>query len=180
MAGLCCCLGLCCSYWFLHKGISLSDGDALLTTSDKMEKEANDFAKELLYPADFLVRDYYYAIEHDLFLANNRAEFGKFVNELCHKYCLSFELVLRHLLYQNKQAKKYTEIRRQIEKALRGKVSEVFDKDFYVPDVELPQYQQLSAPYEQLARKVDYLIEKKKIGEATGEAIKLRNRVGNK
>ena len=166
-------------HWFLHKGISLSDDDAILNASDIIEKEANEFAKELLYPGELLVRDYYYAIEHDLFLENNRAELGKYVNELCHKYCLSFDLVLRNLLYQNRQSKKYKDIRKEIEKALGGKVSEVFDKDFYVPNIELPEYQQFSAPYEQLKKKVDYLIEKKKIGEATGEAIKFRNRVGN-
>lgn len=166
-------------HWLLHKGISLSDDDGRLYSSDDIEKEASDFAKELLYPGDLLVKDYYHAIEHDLFLMDNRAELGRFVNELCCKYCLSFDLVLRNLLYKHRQGKKYEEIRKQIEKALGGKVSEVFDKDFYVPNIELPEYQQLKTPYEQLEQKVNYLIEKKKIGEATGEAIKFRNRMGN-
>ena len=166
-------------HWFLHKGISLSDDDTLLHSSDSIEKEANDFAKELLYPENHLVRDYYFAIEHDLFLEGKRAELGRFVNELCHEYCLSSELVLRNLLYKNRQVKKYAEVRKEIEKALGGKIGEVFDRDFYVPNTDLSQYRQLRAPYEMLNEKVDHLIMKKKIGQATGDAIKYRNRMEN-
>ncbi len=39
-------------------------------------------------------------------------------------------MVLRKLLYKNRQAKKYKTIRKEIEKAIGGKVSEVFEKDF--------------------------------------------------
>lgn len=46
-----------------------------------------------------------------------------------------------------------------------------------MPNEELLQYQQLKTPYEKLQRKVDDLVEHGKIGEATGEAIKLRNGV---
>lgn len=168
-------------HWFLHKGKSLSDSDddLGLFSSDKLEQEANEFAKELLYPDELVALDYRYAKEHDLFLEDNRAELGNYINELCHKYCLSFELVLRNILYKNKQAKKYKDIRKQIEKSLGGGVGEVFDKDFYVPNIKLPQYQQLKTPYEQLRKKVNYLVGKKKIGEATGESIMLRNRMEN-
>lgn len=166
-------------HWFLHKGKSLSDDDLVLYSSDVLEKEANEFAKELLYPGEFLLRDYYYAIKHDLFVPENRAALGEFVNELCHKYCLSFDLVLRSLLYKNRQAQKYKEIRKQIEKAIGGGVGEIFDKDFYVPNIELPQYQQLRTPYDQLKKKVDALVERKKISSATGDSIKFRNRMEN-
>ena len=54
---------------------------------------------------------------------------------------------------------------------------ESFDRDFYVPNEELPQYQKLLKPYIQLKEKVDYLVENGKIGKATGESIKLRNGV---
>ena len=57
------------------------------------------------------------------------------------------------------------------------KVAESFDRDFYVPNEELPQYQKLMKPYMQLKKKVDYLVENGKIGKATGESIKLRNGV---
>jgi len=56
-------------------------------------------------------------------------------------------------------------------------VAERFDRDFYFPNEELPQYQKYMKPYDDLQRKVDYLVEKGKLGKATGEAIKLRNGV---
>ena len=83
------------------------------------------------------------------------------------------------MLYKNRQAQKYKEIRKQIEKAIGGGVGEIFDKDFYVPNIELPQYQQLRTPYDQLKKKVDALVERKKISSATGDSIKFRNRMEN-
>lgn len=85
--------------------------------------------------------------------------------------------MLRNLLYKNHQVEQYRTIRREIEKALGGKVADVFDRDFYMPNEELLQYQQLKTPYERLQRMVDNLVEHGKIGKATGEAIKLRNGV---
>lgn len=47
-------------HWFLHKGVSSSDDDRVLGySSDKVEQEANDFASELLYPEELLVKDYF-------------------------------------------------------------------------------------------------------------------------
>lgn len=161
-------------HWFIHKGISISDDDRNMYSTVVKEKEANEFAKELLYPDEHVKRDYNYAVEHRFFIEEKRNELGIYVNNLCHKYCLSFELVLRNLLYKNRQASQYKTIRKEIENALGGRVAEIFDKDFYVPNIELPQYQQLLAPYAKLRKNVDKLVEQKKIGRATGEAIKLR------
>ena len=163
-------------HWFLHKGKSISDDDRVLGySSDRVEQEANEFAGELLYPEKYLVGDYYAAIQQDLFLTENRKKLGQYVDELCHKYCLSFETVLRNLLYKNHQVEQYRTIRREIEKALGGKVADVFDRDFYMVNENLPQYQKFMKPYEKLEKKVDYLVENGKIGKATGESIKLRN-----
>lgn len=165
-------------HWFLHRGKSISDDDKdLRYTSDSIEKEANDFAGELLYPEDCLAKDFHYAIQQDLLMVKNRAQLGNYVDELCHEYCLSFETVLRRLLYKNRQAKQYSTVRKEIEKALGGKVGESFEKDFYVPNEELPQYQKLMNPYEDLQKKVDTLVQQGKIGKATGESIKMRNGV---
>ena len=117
------------------------------------------------------------AIQQDLFIAGNRAKLGEYVNELCHKYCLSFEVVLRRLLYKNRQGKQYGTVRKEIEKALGGKIAESFDRDFYVPNEGLPQYQKLMKPYIELQKKVDCLVKNGKIGKATGESIKIRNGV---
>lgn len=165
-------------HWFLHKGKSISDDDKVLGyTSDSIEKEANEFAGELLYPEECLVRDFHYAIQQDLFIVRNRAQLGIYVDQLCHKYYLSFEVVLRKLLYKNRQGRQYATVRKEIEKSLGGKIAESFDKNFYVPNGNLPQYQKLMKPYEDLQKKVDILVQQGKIGKATGESIKIRNGV---
>ena len=151
----------------------------LAYSNEKIEQEANEFASELLYPVKLLSQDYNCAVQQDLFNSKNRKKLGEYIDKLCHKYCLSYEMVLRKLLYKNRQAKKYKTIRKEIEKAIGGKVSEVFEKDFYTVNEELPQYQKLKKPYLDLNEKVNRLITTGKIGAATGEAIKLRNGVEN-
>lgn len=165
-------------HWFLHKGVSVSDDDHVLGYSnDKVEQEANEFASELLYPEGLLMEDYFFAKQHDLFEANNRRELGKYIDNLCHKYCLSYEMILRKLLYKNRQAKQYRSIRNEIEKAIGGKVSEVFEKDFYSVNTKLSRYQRFMKPYQELENKVDRLVTEGKIGRAMGESIKLRSGV---
>ena len=164
----------------IYKYVSISDDDhALGYSGDKVEKEANEFASELLYPEEFLVKDHFFAIQQDLYLESNRKELGEYIDKLCRRYCLSYEMVLRKLLYKNRQAKQYRKIRKEIVKAIGGKVSEVFEKDFYSVNEELPQYQRFMKPYLELEEKVDRLVAKGKIGKATGESIKLRSGVKN-
>ena len=167
-------------HWFLHKGISVSDDDSVLGYSrDKVEQEANEFASELLYPEELLVKDYFFAIQHNLFQTGNREKLGEYIDKLCRKYCLSYEMVLRKLLYKNRQGRQYRSIRKEIEKAIGGKFSEVFEKDFYSVNEELPRYQRFMKPYLELENKVDKLVTEGKIGKATGESIKLRSGVEN-
>ena len=166
-------------HWFLHKGVSISDDDHVLYSSDKVEKEANEFASELLYPDELLMKDFFYAIRHDLFTKSNRKALGEYIDELCRKYCLSYEMVLRKLLYKKRQGRQYKTIRKEIEKAIGGKISEIFDKDFYSVNENLPQYQRLMKPYLELDNKVDKLVTEGKIGKATGESIKLRSGAKN-
>lgn len=167
-------------HWFLHKGISISDDDHVLGYSrDKVEQEANEFASELLYPEKLLDIDYFFARQYNLFEINNRKKLGEYVDRLCCKYCLSYEMVLRKLLYKNRQSKQYDLIRKEIEKAIDGKISEVFEKDFYSVNEKLPQYQRFIKPYLELENKIDKLVAEGKIGKATGESIKLRNGVEN-
>lgn len=95
-------------HWFLHKGKSISDDDRVLGySSDMVEQEANEFAGELLYPEEHLVKDYFGAVQKDLFAVENRKELGEYIDQLCRKYCLSYEMVLRKLLFKNRQAKQY-------------------------------------------------------------------------
>ena len=86
-------------------------------------------------------------------------------------------MVLRRLLYKNREGGQYNVIRKEIEKSIGGKISEIFDKNFYAVNEELPQYQKLMKPYLELSSKIDQLVTTGKIGKAVGEAIKLRNGV---
>ena len=58
------------------------------------------------------------------------------------------------------------------------KISEYFEKDFYIPNEILPEYQVMKDAYIELEKRVNRLVEYGKIGEATAEAIKYRNGIG--
>lgn len=158
-------------HWLLHKGVNLADADSMLYSVNELEKEANDFANKLLYPEEMQESDYHSATDLNLFVQGKEIELSKFVNSLCHKYCLSFEFILRSLLYKNMQASEYQEVRDRIEVATGKKIGEMFDKE---SNKTFLQYQQLKTPYVLLDKKVDYLVIHRKIGVTTGDAIKFR------
>ena len=60
-------------------------------------------------------------------------------------------------------------------KAIGCRISEYFEKDFYIPNEALPEYQVLRDAYIELEKRVNKLIEGGKISKATAEAIKYRN-----
>lgn len=162
-------------HWFLHRGESISDVDQCFYSKEQKEGEANAFASELLYPREMFLADFEYILNHDLLNERKRAELGCYIDQLCHKYCLSYELVLRKILYQCRKGSNYKSIRKEIEKALGGKISECFEYDFYMANEELPEYQKLMRPYEELKRNLVKLVNEDKIGRATAESIMLRN-----
>lgn len=163
-------------HWFLHKGQNISDDDRnCIYSSDIKEKEANEFAAELLYPESLFVQDYFVAIENGLLQNDKRKELAIYIDSLCHRYCLSFDMIFRKVLYKNRQVAQHDKIKKEIEKALGCKISECFDKDFYVPNESLSEYQSLKSPYMELEKRINRLVELGKIGEATAEAIKYRN-----
>lgn len=87
-------------------------------------------------------------------------------------------MVLRNILYKGRQDSQYNSVHKQIEKSLGCKISEYFEKDFYVPNDERKEYQRLMTPYLELEKKIDILVSRGKIGKATAESIKLRNGIG--
>ena len=166
-------------HWLLHNGQNISDNDEDCTWSkDEKEQEANMFAGELLYPERFFVQDYSEAARKGYLRIDKREELAIYIDRLCHKYCLSFDAVFRKILYRSKQAAQYKKIKKQIEKAIGCKISEYFEKDFYIPNEALPEYQILRDAYIELEKRIDKLVECGKIGEATAEAIKYRNGIG--
>lgn len=162
-------------HWFLHNGQNISDDNASLYSRDSIEQEANDFASEFLYPEKLFEEDFEFISENGLFSKTKRKDLAICIDSLCHKYYLSFEAILRKILYRNREANRYKEIKKEIDNSLCCKISEYFDKDFYIPNDLLEEYQQLRKPYEELKSKVDELLLKNKIGVATSESIKLRS-----
>ena len=166
-------------HWLLHNGQSISDNVTNYTWSkDTKEQEANMFAGELLYPEKLFVQDYFEAVEKGFLQADKREELAVYIVRLCHNYCLSFDAVFRKILYRSRQAAQYKQIKGQIEKAIGCRISEYFEKDFYIPNEALPEYQVLRDAYIELEKRVNKLIESGKISKATAEAIKYRNGIG--
>ncbi len=166
-------------HWMMHRGKNISDTQDVFWSNEDIELEASRFARELLYPEQMLIADCHEAILNGYFDENKRVELGKYVDELCHKYWVSFELVLKSLLYKVKKANRYSVIRKEIEKASGKTISELYERSFYVPDPQMVCYKQYSKPYREMEKKVLELVKQKKIGEATGEAILLRNKSGD-
>lgn len=163
-------------HWFMHKGQNISDDDKTCSFStESIEKEANEFAAELLYPQELFTKDYSDIAGKGLLSVTARKLLAVCIDELCRKYCLSFDMIFRKILYRNQQGQQYRKIKKEIEEALGCKISEYFERNFYVPNEELSEYQQLKTPYIELAKKVDKLVEYGKIGIATADSIKNRN-----
>lgn len=159
---------------FLHNGQSISDGDkAIHGASDRTdirENEANQFASELLYPDDLVSEDCARITSLGYLENDKRVQLAEEINALCHKYCLSFDMVLRKILYKAYMMSNYKNIRKEIDKGI-GKISSYFDKDFYVVNEEIPVYQQYMKPYIELKDKVSRLQAENKVGLATAESI---------
>ncbi|MDE6911994.1 MAG: ImmA/IrrE family metallo-endopeptidase [Lachnospiraceae bacterium] len=165
-------------HWFLHKGQNISDEDKHIYSGELQEKEASNFASEVLYPERFIEQDYCDILHKGLLQPDKRKDLAISVDALCKKYCLSFAMVLRNILYKGRQDSQYNSVHKQIEKSLGCKISEYFEKDFYVPNDERKEYQRLMTPYLELEKKIDILVSRGKIGKATAESIKLRNGIG--
>lgn len=162
-------------HWFLHRGQAISDTDANLFSKNSEENDANFFASELLYPTKLFHEDYNKIYEANILRVERRKDLAIVIDELCHKYCLSFDNVLRKILFKSNMINEYTSIKKEIVKALGCTISKYFDKDFYVPNDELPQYQQYQLPYNLLKDYIKQLEKEKKIGTATAESILYRN-----
>lgn len=164
-------------HWMLHQGISFSDDDRQISYSNKKyEKEANDFASELLYPNECFVKDYEYIRTNDLLSSKKRKEFAEYIDGLCHKYCMSYEAILNRILYKAKLIKSKNKIKKEIVKELGKNWSEHFDSNFYTPkNHELKEYQKSCEPYTYMNHILECMLERKEISEATAEAIRLKN-----
>lgn len=159
---------------FLHQGISISDSDEEINSFTGIEKEANEFASELLYPMKMFENDYSEIKAKDLLDPSKRLDLAIAINTLCLRYFISFEMVLRRVLFKAYMIRDYKKIRTEIDK-LTGNVSNYFDYNFYKVDNDHYYYQKHLLPYMTLKKNVDEMIKENRISYATGESILFRN-----
>lgn len=161
-------------HWFLHKGQAITDSQQnMFNIKDIKENQANEFASELLYPKRLILSDCSELKRKDLFKMNKRVELAEEIDKICHKYCLSFDMVLRKMLYKA-GIYNYKKIRNEIESKI-GKVSDYFDHDFYVVNHNSKYYKKYQYPYNMMKEYVIELKNENKIGEATAESILYKN-----
>ncbi|MGU8414812.1 ImmA/IrrE family metallo-endopeptidase [Clostridium perfringens] len=158
-------------HFFLHKGVSNYDTDKDLYSRSDIENEANSFANEILYPKHLFEADYKEIRDKDLLNKDKRKELAEKIDEICHKYCISFECALRKILYKNMQGNKYKEVRKEIEISIGCVISNYFDHDFYITNESNKWYQPSKKPYEVLKKYVQKLYNDNKISLATAESI---------
>lgn len=160
-------------HWFLHKGQAVTDSQKnMFNNSNIKERQASNFASELLYPEKLIIHDYNMLKEKHLLKVNKRVELAVEIDKLCHRYCLSFDMVLRKMAY--KSGFNYYKIRKEIEKEI-GKISDYFEHDFYHVNYNSKYYRKYDYPYNIMKKYVTELIDENKIGEATAESILYRN-----
>lgn len=156
-------------HYFLHRGKCFSDSEIESIQQKDEEAEAFQFGQELLYPDELFNEDYSYIMKNSLLSPNNAKSLGLFINDLCHKYYMSFPVILMRHLYKAFKARDYRHYNKEINTALGMKYTEL-DHNFYIAQgstFDCPS----NMPYEYLRMEVEKAIEKRVVSEATGEAI---------
>ncbi|WP_270303452.1 ImmA/IrrE family metallo-endopeptidase [Terrisporobacter petrolearius] len=157
---------------FMHYGISKSDINPH-SSGCKEEEQANEFAKELIYPKKYAKEDFCYVLKNNLMDRSNWEELGVYINDLCKKYCTSFQFTFNRLFED--EFSEYSKRRAFYQKFTKyiGKVSSKFpnDKHLYIVIKGHEYYEPNYKPYEYMKKLVQELIDKKDIGEETGESI---------
>lgn len=161
-------------HYFLHDKENKDDEDENLYSKDRIEKEANEFANQLLYSNEQFEEDYQSYIKQLTPKKGITIELCNIINELCHKYCVSFDFVLGKICYKeridfkraNKDAKKIT----------KG-IAKRYDIKFYWAASGAEYYKRYEKPYELLKEKIVELLNKKEISQATAESILYSNEI---
>jgi Zn-dependent peptidase ImmA (M78 family) len=159
-------------HYFLHYGINNSDDNDSINQNrkDGIESEAFQFASELLYPKEMFDEDFRLYDVKNLIDQNEYLKVAQIVNELCHKYYLSFAMVLRMCMFKSYRTKEYKLFKGHIDKEV-GSIGEFFDRDFYIANESLAVYQQDLTCYLQLKENIQVAKVQRKISDAVGESI---------
>ena len=116
---------------FLHMGTCFSDNNIESAYQKDAEGEAFDFGFQLLYPNACFDKDHKYIMDHSLFSIGNYRELGIYINDLCHKYFMSFTVILRSHLFKEYKVNFMKAYMAEINKALGMKYT-ALDTNFYI------------------------------------------------
>ena len=154
-------------HYFLHHKQGQDDENAgNFNFKNPIEYEADKFASELLYPEKLFEYEYENIIKQEI---DNLEKLSDIVNNLCHKYYVSYEFLLRKICY--KARLNYDKISKSIKKLRNGSIGNYYDKEFYLTTSGASYYKRFEKPYIELKANVKELVKQKKIGEAMGESI---------
>ena len=157
-------------HYFIHRGELFSDKE--VTTNCKspiQEKEAFEFAIELLCPHKEFRDDIYNSTLMDDLSSKKFLSIGSVINDICHKYFLSFEVILRKILYEFQIPQKFDFYLNNIKDAIGGSLT-YYHKDFYSPKCGIYSTP-YRYPYDYLKSNVITAMNNGSIGKATGESI---------
>lgn len=147
------------------------------------ESDASKFALELLYPEKCFLEDFLYASKNNFFTSEKAFELVKYIDQLCHRYFLSFTVIYNRFYYKYyKQShcffnrKQYINCRDKFLHSLNESLGEKYekkysnlDRNFYIADNS--SYTNPYYPIEQLKSKIDQAIENGDLGLHTGKSI---------
>lgn len=151
---------------YMHLGQVVSDSDAEISNiGTGTEKEAFEFAIELLYPREILFNDRKDFNRKSLLNEAGIEDFKKQIDILCHKHFLSFRMAASRILFS--MGIKGDEVKNIIKRC--GRISEL-DEDFYLTNSTI--YNIPSEPEKDIfCGNVKKLIHNRAIGKLDGELI---------
>lgn len=156
---------------FLHHNECFADniieGETIF--NDIKENEAYQFGMELLYPTQYFEKDLKIITDRNLLDISNAKELAVFINELCHKYYLSFTCILNKVLYKKYLIKDRNKYKEEMKKSLGYNYTQM-DKNFHVAldsNYSVPD----NRSYIYLKQLAESKLEKHQISRATMESI---------
>ena len=161
-------------HYFLHDKKNKDDYDENLHSKDKIEIEANEFANQLLYSSQQFEEDYEQYIKKLEIKKEITIELCDIINELCHKYCVSFEFILAKICYKEKI--NLNKANKEVKKLTKG-IAKHYDIEFYWPGSKAGYYKRFEKPYELLKKEIIELLNKNEISKSTAESILYSNEI---
>lgn len=154
----------------LHKGLAFNDEDLNLTSNSRLEKEANEFAAELIYPLKERYKDIQDMELKILLDSNQWLEFGDKIDLICKRYIVSYSMALNNILRIIAPERKTIDVKKNIF-GNKAKISSRYDPQFYVGNSENIVNSRYLERYNNLINKTNNLLKNKVIGKATSESV---------